>query len=86
MNKQDAIQLYGWVVPDEYDQYGNVIGLAIETDDFQRYIVILSENLDPLIQNLHQLVIVQGQPAGYDSRGYKRLIIQEVQASRSFSK
>ena len=86
MNNHDTIQLFGWVVPDEYDQYGNVISLAIETDDFQKYVVILNEDLDPLIQNLHQLVFVQGLPAGYDSRGYKRLIIHNVQASRSLSK
>ena len=54
------ICLKGIVIPAAWDQNGNIISLAIATDDEQEYLIDSRQRIAKLISLLRQEVVVSG--------------------------
>lgn len=63
------VVIRGFLVATERDRRGRPIEIAVETDDFQQYIIDHAGKGHELIQYLSEEVHIQGKIMGADYRG-----------------
>lgn len=45
-NSQDTIDIYGVVIPTQWDRRGNIMQVVIQTDSFEKYLVEGDSDVD----------------------------------------
>ena len=78
--EQLHIRIKGIVFPIEWDRRGNIIQVAIRSEDFETFIIDIATNSD-MLNSIDQVVEVEALIVGEDVFGQKiiRLQPQEIQ-------
>ncbi len=69
------IRIKGIVIPIDWDRRGNIIQVAIRSEDFETFIVDIAENSD-MLSNIDQVVEVDAIIVGEDVFGQKIIRLQ----------
>ena len=75
----DPMTIKGRVIAFEKDRHEKILELAIETDDFQEYVVAHDNQWEKLIKLVSKDVIVMGIVQGYNVHGYPIINIQIIE-------
>ena len=60
------MRVSGFVTPLEKDKSGNVLQVALEDDDFNKYVIIIDKKNNELLKHINKKVIVSGDIMDYD--------------------
>ena len=71
------IEIDGVVIPTQWDKRGNIIQVAIQSDNFERYLVD-GEYAHELIRNIDHNIRISGIIVGEDLVGDKIIRIHEI--------
>ena len=64
--KHSVVVVTGVVMPSERDSHGNVVGLAVETEDFETYVIEPAPSNEGLFELVDEKVRVSGRVSGKD--------------------
>jgi len=76
-DSKKGVVIRGFLVATERDRRGRPLEIAVETDDFQQYIVDHAGRGNELIKHLSEEVHVQGRITGTDYRGIQIIEIAD---------
>lgn len=63
------IEITGVILATDFDRHGQILEIALETDDFQKYIIHPDIKGKSLIENILNRVIIQGVISGRNEEG-----------------
>lgn len=76
--QQQMIEMSGIVIPTQWDRRGNVIQVAIQSDNFEKVLV----EVDPesvVMSMIDKVIHIQGIVVGEDLVGHKIVKIQHIE-------
>jgi hypothetical protein len=65
----DTLLVTGIVMPAERDTHGNVVGLVIETEEFETFVIESTKSNEGLFELMNEKVRVKGKIRGKDNHG-----------------
>jgi hypothetical protein len=61
-----VVVVTGIVIPSERDSHGNVVEVAVETEDFETYVIAPADSNEGLFELVDEKVRVSGKVSGKD--------------------
>ncbi|MBN1480050.1 hypothetical protein EH223_19045 [candidate division KSB1 bacterium] len=77
IDSTNTLDIYGVVIPTQWDRRGNIIQVAIQTDSFEKYLVG-GDNDAEVMRRLDQTIHVRGVIIGEDVVGHKIITVQWI--------
>ena len=72
-----TVDLYGVVIPTQWDRRGNVIQVAIQTESFEKYLIDDEKKVN-LLNMIDQHIHIKGAVVGEDVKGFQIIAIEWV--------
>ena len=74
-----GIEITGVILATDFDRHGQILEIALETDDFQKYIIHPDVKGKSLIENVLNRVVIRGVISGRNEEGNSILQVRNFE-------
>ena len=80
----EPIEITGVILATDVDRHGQILEIALETEDFQKYIIQPSTKGKTLIEKILNRVVIRGMVTGRDEDGNSLVQVQDYEVLDTF--